>query len=427
MQRIEPSVFKIPTDKLRAGYYTDRYFLRTRDVLRFVNYHHQVGYQFFPREDAVICGLDEAIAILKTCSGEYRDPRLAQKWYRQLREVQWNLQRAGYRQLKTKIMKWEKQRAQIRERLNLLWRNGWEKLKVYALADGTRVKRHEAVLAIVGNPRYFAHLETPILGVIARPTATATAVSEVVEAAQGKQVLFFSARFDHYWVQTADGYAALKAGAFGVSTEANADYWGVESMGTIPHFLIGCFGGDTVQSFLNFDKYMPADMNRIALVDWDNDCIGTTAKIIARMIEEKINKTPITEEIFLRYAPQMIGSGKGKLWGVRFDTAGGLRDRSVTSHGKSSYGVCPELVKKARREFDRWGCRNLTIVVSGGFDAVKIRRFERTKVPVDAYGVGSSLLRRKIDITADIVEYEGRNCAKVGRQKVDWSRLSRVR
>jgi len=56
------------------------------------------------------------------------------------------------------------------------------------------------------------------------------------------------------------------------------------------------------------------------------------------------------------------------------------------------------------------------IVVSGGFDAAKIRAFEEAGAPVDSYGVGSSLVRGSNDYTADIVEVEGRPCSKVGRR-----------
>ncbi len=423
MSRLSPSVFKIPADKLRAGYYSDRYFLRTQDVLSKDGVHIAVGYQFFPREDAVICGLDEAIAILKTCVGSYREPALAERLYRELRYAQWNLQDNSFHQRTRAISRWEKRRTEIRARLNALWRNGWHKLKVYALQDGVRVRRNEIVLAVVGDPQLFVPLETPLLGVIARPTATATAVDRVVKAARGKQILFFSARFDHFWVQTTDGYAALKAGAFGVSTDANADYWGVESMGTMPHFLIGCFGGDTAKACLAFDRAIDSHVNRVALVDWDNDCIGTTRRVLEVLIRQNMAKgTEVTEDFFLRNARCVCGMGKGKLWGVRFDTSADLKDLSV----RSSYGVCAELVKKARLKFDRWGCRGLKIVVSGGFDEQKILDFERQKIPVDAYGIGSSLLRHRIDITADIVQYQGRPCAKVGRKKGDWSRLRKV-
>ena len=130
-------------------------------------------------------------------------------------------------------------------------------------------------------------------------------------------------------------------------------------------------------------------------------------------------------EAFIKDARKYIGPGGGCLWGVRFDTSQRMRDKSV--RGKGGRGVCPELVKRARREFDRWGCQRLKIVVSGGFDEEKIRDFEKNRVPVDAYGVGSKLLRHRIDITADIVEYEGRPCAKKGRKKADWSKLTAVR
>ena len=425
MKRLSPSVFKIPTDKLRTGYYTDRYFLRTRDVLVRDKKNVTVGYQFFPREDAVVCGLDEAIAILKTCAGCYRDPVKTEELYRKLRETQWHFQDASAKQNKRGILAWGKERARVREQLNRLWMSGWKQLKVCALEDGAKVRSFEPILAIVGDPRLFTHLETPLLGTIARPTATATAVAKVVAAAKKKQILFFSARFDHYWVQATDGYAALKAGAFGVSTDANADYWGVESLGTIPHFLVGCYAGDTAGAFLAFDRHTDPRVNRIALVDWDNDCVGTTRRVLERLLQEKFSIRGLVDPgFFCEYAKDLIGPGRGKLWGVRFDTSASIRDRSVRQ--KDSFGVCPELVRVARREFDRWGCRELKIVVSGGFDEKKIRAFERRKVPVDVYGVGSSLLRHRIDITADVVEYDGRPCAKVGRIKKNWSRLKKV-
>ena len=132
MKRLAPSLFKIPTDKIRSGYYTDRYFLRVRDILISDQLDVQVGYQFFPREDAVICGLDEAIAILKTCAGTYRDPDLAQDLYHQLRFSQWKLQDAGARQREREILNWEKKRTVIRHRLNSLWQKGWNQLHVSA-------------------------------------------------------------------------------------------------------------------------------------------------------------------------------------------------------------------------------------------------------------------------------------------------------
>ena len=46
----------------------------------------------------------------------------------------------------------------------------------------------------------------------------------------------------------------------------------------------------------------------------------------------------------------------------------------------------------------------------------RIRAFEAAGVPVDAYGVGSSLLAGRDDFTADVVIVDGRPRAKVGRE-----------
>jgi nicotinate phosphoribosyltransferase len=89
-------------------------------------------------------------------------------------------------------------------------------------------------------------------------------------------------------------------------------------------------------------------------------------------------------------------------------------------------GVNPTLVRKVRAELDAAGHPNVRIVVSGGFDAQRIREFEAQDVPVDAYGVGSSLIRGSNDYTADIVMVEGRPLAKVGRRLVHSDRLERV-
>ena len=65
-------------------------------------------------------------------------------------------------------------------------------------------------------------------------------------------------------------------------------------------------------------------------------------------------------------------------------------------------------------------------MVSGGFNAERIRRFEAGGVPVDAYGVGSSLIRGSNDFTGDIVMTDGKPSAKVGRRYRPSSRLELV-
>lgn len=421
--RLAPHVFKVPIERVRAGYYSDKYFTRYVDILRKDNVRRQVLYQFFPRSDSVVAGIDEACAILRCGTGYYTDEEQARQLFLQLLAVENQMAHAEYMLDRQAMEDCNLQRIQLREHLMDLWVDKWPELKVYALNDGDRAVNGEAIMVVKGDPVYFGYLETLLLGVISRATSTATTVKQVVDAARGKPVIFFSARFDHHWVQATDGYAAFKAGAFGVSTDANADYWGAEGLGTMPHALIASYRGSTSEAALAFDRHIDPNVNRVVLVDWENDCIGTTIKVVGDFYRHFTGKefVPGTTD-----PSPVIGAGKGKIWGVRFDTSGNMRDKSVAPRDEHSLGVCPELVWRARRRFDSLGLTNLKIMVSGGFDSEKIALFEKLGVPVDIYGVGSKLLKKKVDVTADIVEVAGEPCAKVGRGKGDHSRLHPV-
>ena len=103
---------------------------------------------------------------------------------------------------------------------------------------------------------------------------------------------------------------------------------------------------------------------------------------------------------------------------MRLDTSGELVDRSLWDEmgDFDPRGVNERLVRKVRDALDADGFERVRIVASGGFTVAKIEAFERTGVPVDAYGVGSSLIRGQNDFTADIVLADGRPAAKVGRR-----------
>ena len=132
-------------------------------------------------------------------------------------------------------------------------------------------------------------------------------------------------------------------------------------------------------------------MNVTVLVDFDNDSVRTALDVA-----------------------DALGD---KLWGVRLDTSERLVDRSLW-HEMGDFrptGVNEVLVRRVRKALDEAGHDRIRIVVSGGFDAERIRSFEEQGVPVDSYGVGSSLIRGSNDYTADVVLVEGKPCAKVGR------------
>ena len=68
--RLDPEVFALPVERLRRGHYTDAYFNLTKAVLEHDESHPTVIMQVFQKQAGVVLGgMDEAIAILKLCSG----------------------------------------------------------------------------------------------------------------------------------------------------------------------------------------------------------------------------------------------------------------------------------------------------------------------------------------------------------------------
>jgi nicotinate phosphoribosyltransferase len=312
----------------------------------------------FEKKESVLGGIDEAIAVLKLCSGREGDDGV--------------------------------------------WITGWDELEVSALREGDQIAPRETVMTIEGDYSLFAHLETVYLGSLARRSLIMRNVLEVVEAARGKQIFYFPARHDHWLVQTGDGWSAHVAGAIGVSTDAQASWWGGRGIGTVPHGLIAAYGGDTVKAAQVFADRYHHEMNVTVLVDFENDSVRTAIEVA-----------------------DALGP---KLWGVRLDTSEDLVDRSLFEEmgGFKPVGVNPRLVENVRSALDEAGYPDVRIVASGGFTAERIREFESAGVPVDAYGVGSSLIRGDNDFTADVVCVDGRPCAKVGRRYSPNPRLERV-
>ncbi|MEO6528414.1 MAG: quinolinate phosphoribosyl transferase [Gemmatimonadaceae bacterium] len=295
--------------------------------------------------------------------------------------------------------------------------------RIETLMDGDPIRPREPVMHIVGPYLAFAHLETVYLGMLARRTLVASNVRRVIEAANGKRVIAMGARHDDPRVQTPDGWAARIGGIHGVSSHANGAWWGASGVGTMPHAMIACFNGDVVAATRSLIRTCHArhpDVNVVSLVDYANDVIGDSLRVATAMTEE---------------------FGRGALWGVRVDTSEMMTDRSLQGRetefpGQRLNGVCAPLVRELRAALDAAGFPEIRIGVSGGFTPAKIHSFEAAGVPVDFYGVGSSLLGHNngevdgllnaFDFTADIVAIDGRAESKAGRERRDNDRFITV-
>lgn len=444
-KRLTNDIFKLDLERMRTGWYSDKYFENITGMLtalaergyRFMGHstrlaalgidatdvdigNLEVEVQWFTRRKpcSVVAGVDKALAMIEGCTGYF-----------------------------------DAQGQFI---------NTYHTLEVEAVHDGAIVHYEgnplnvQPVIKARGRYRDFALLETPTLGVLTRGTRIATNVYNVLKAADGKAVLFFPARFDSHEVQAADGYAYQIAvqrynmdykgtlDAY-VSTDAQGDWWGGLGGGTIAHAAIAAFLGDTAEVMLAFAATRPVEIPRVALIDFDNDCVGTTLQVMDAM--------------FARYralvdADNMAEARRYRLYAVRPDTSGNLRDISVPPLGikEVDLGVTPRLVFNLRQAIDtawqRWDlpaewrehaqtwCRKIRILVTGGFGPAKIQRFEQLGVPVDIYGVGASLLSNSDqegtnnDFTADIVRVRINDTwvpmHKIGRKPCDNPDLVRI-
>jgi nicotinate phosphoribosyltransferase len=231
-KRLDPAVFNLPVDEIKRGFYTDSYFVRARDVLRQDKRSPNVVMQFSGKREGWLGGIDEAVAILKTCADD------------------------------------------------------WNALTVHALYEADRYESWDTVLTIEGPYDSFGYLETLCLGALARRTRTCTNAKLICAAAQSKPVMFFGARDDLFVTQAGDGFAAMAGGVKFVSTEAQASFFGGKAVGTIPHALIAAYGGDTVKATKRFADAIDG-VDVIALVDYDNDCVKTSLDV-ARALEGRL-------------------------------------------------------------------------------------------------------------------------------------------
>lgn len=440
-KRLTNAVFKLDIERMRRGWYTDKYFVNIATMLSSLANEKYAYRGSFHR-------LPEKISLDGIQPGDIEV------------EMQWFTRRMGT----TIVVGVDKAIAMLKHATGY-WEGGEfvdtsGKLEVWAVHDGYAVKSDgdpmniQPVIKVRGRYRDFAILETPTLGILTRASRVATNVYETLIAAKGKPVLFFPARFDAHEVQAGDGYAyniavlrfnmdyAGRLGPF-ISTDAQGDWWGGLGGGTVAHSAIASFLGDTAEAMMAFSQVLPVSIPRIALVDFNNDCVVDSLRVCQAMFQRYRELVDSGNE---------AEAGRYQLYGVRLDTSASLRDSSIPPLGDPALdlGVNPRLVFYARQALDsawqswdlpdNWKqramdyCRQVRIVVSGGFTPEKIARFEKLKVPVDIYAVGSSLFDNHgptvTDFTADVVRIKTGedwvDMAKVGRQPCDNPDLERV-
>ncbi len=207
-----------PSLEILSGDSADVYFARAESILEREGRDPIVTMEVFTRQDAILCGMDEAKNLLGHVLAS-ADPA---------------------------------------------------ETSIEALSDGDAITSKEIVLRIRARYRRFGMYETAFLGMLAHSTGWATAARECVVAAAPDPVISFGARHIHPDITDVLDYAAIVGGCVGASTPAGARLAGLAPTGTMPHSLVLIFG-DTVEAALAFDRHIGPEVPRIVLVDTFKD------------------------------------------------------------------------------------------------------------------------------------------------------------
>ena len=207
-----------PSKEILSGESADVYFARAEEILEREGLDPLVTMEVFARQDAILCGIDEAkILLAHALDGADAD-----------------------------------------------------EVKVEGLDDGDAIEPKEIVLRIRARYRQFGLYETAVLGLMSQSTGWATAARECVDVAAPQPVISFGARHVHPDVTDNLDYAAIVGGCVGASTPAGARLAGLRPTGTMPHSLVLIFG-DTVKAAEAFDRDLGPEVPRIVLVDTFRD------------------------------------------------------------------------------------------------------------------------------------------------------------
>jgi nicotinate phosphoribosyltransferase len=336
--------------RIAEGYYSANYFLKSREIVLHHEPNHVVTEQWFQRrDDSMVCGLDESIAILHTFA---HHP---------------------------------------------------ENLLIEALNDGDLIAAGEPVLKVTGKYEDFGFLESLIDGILARRSSVATNVKDVVKALRGKPTFSMADRQDDYLTQPGDGYATYVAGIKAFSTDAQGSWVDKLGMGTMPHALIEICGGDICRASDIYLAEYP-DQPVTALIDYNNN-VTVDAVTLAKHLGHKLKA-------------------------IRVDTSLSMVDHyfdDKDTSGFNPHGVCKQLIYALRKILDEAGFSFVKIIVSSSFTAPKIEEWTAEGVPVDMYGVGTTLVNNTTcGFTGDLVMLDGKPEAKEGRHNVPSQRLKKV-
>ncbi|MCS7116044.1 MAG: nicotinate phosphoribosyltransferase [Nitrososphaerota archaeon] len=235
--------------------------------------------------------------------------------------------------------------------------------EVFLASRGSAV--YEPILQIEGKYTDIAIFETVILGLITSSTSVSTKAARLRLIAGDKLLFSFGTRRAHPALAPMIERATYIAGFDGVSNVLGARLIGRRPVGTMPHAFILSFE-DQREAWKAFDRTLPEDLPRIALID--------------TLFDEKIEAIMALEAL-----------GK-RLYGVRLDTP------------RSRRGDFRKIIEEVRWELNIRGGESVKIFASGAIDEDTIMKVRDL---VDGFGIGTTVSNPPvIDFSMKIVQVE---------------------
>jgi nicotinate phosphoribosyltransferase len=255
---------------------------------------------------------------------------------------------------------------------------------VHAMPEGTVFFPDEPILRVTAPLPEAQLVETRVINLLHFQTLIASKAARMVLAAPGKTLIDFGLRRAH---GAEAGLLAARAsylsGFAGSATTLAEPRFGVPIFGTMAHSFIQAHDGE-VQAFLNFARARP-EHTTLLIDTYDTE----------RGAERVVALAPRLAELGI------------KVRGVRLDS-----------------GDLAEHARKVRRILDDGGLGDVAIFASGGIDETVLQRHAAEKVPIDGYGIGTSLTTSQdapaLDCAYKIQAYDGRPKRKRSEGKATW-------
>jgi nicotinate phosphoribosyltransferase len=248
--------------------------------------------------------------------------------------------------------------------------------ELWAVPDGTVLLAHEPWLEFTAPLPIAQLLETALMNAVHAGTAVATKAARLVRAAEGRSVVEFGFRRAHgieAGIQAS--LAAYVGGCVSTSNVAAGQRYGLPVSGTMAHSFVQAFDQE-IGAFREFIRDHPGST---LLIDSYDTLTGVDRAIA-------------------------IAKSGGVLGAVRIDSEPLI-----------------ELSREVRRRLDDAGLPGVKIFASGGLDEEDLAAAVAARAPIDAFGVGSSLVcssdKPALDVAYKLVDYGGRGRAKYSRDK----------